>query len=445
MNDANLKKLLGAIAAAAVVFFGYFGYQVTVAPPGEEPGDTTLLPVPTTVLLTGLPDSMTVGDTVGVTGALLDGDGDEIATAPSAWDVQITGGLRFVSYSALTNVVRAAEAGPGAVRYTHLASALTAKVVTQIGAPPDTTPSEPPDTTSPPDTIPEEPPDTVVEGGDPPDGWPHNEPAGMTTLTHITGESLDWSGWNRFGGGWPDSPEGPLRMSTVVDPDSKFGRAVQKVGYAGDVSGWGAPRTGAYLGPGYVFPSHIRREVYVRLVLKLSPNYDYHHSGDKIWLSNNNRIAIGTSFYVHGGTFYVGSHVKGAKNTARQWRPIIPGSPTFSGGAPFGNGPFAKLTRGRYHTIELWKRRSDPGVANGCLRLWIDDVEYTRFAVWGDERFLDTSLCDVEWTNDIGEVVPGISTRLELPMYFGGQGDVKAGREGNDWTRVAEVYVSARN
>lgn len=110
----------------------------------ELRGDTIGAPMPSVVTLEGMPDSLIVGDTAAVTGTLWDEAGAEIPTPASAWQVNITGGLRYAGLVGLTNYVRAIAPGPGAVRYTHTPSGLADQVATFIV---DTTTTEPPDTT----------------------------------------------------------------------------------------------------------------------------------------------------------------------------------------------------------------------------------------------------------------------------------------------------------
>lgn len=480
----------------------------------REPTDTTGS-VPDTVSLTGLPATLTVGDTVAVTGALLDSDGNEISTAPADWDVNITGGLGFVSYSGLTNIVHAAEAGPGSVQYTHLGSELVSEATTQISEPPDTTDPNVPaaatvDNPTPvvrvgdavtirpnlvtdngtviPTAAPEWSIDfdadfvsvsgfavtalaetapgastrvvlthdetghaaeveIVILAESEPGEWPDNEPAGLTTITHFTGNAFpdQLPGWNRVG-----RDTAFHRYSVVDDAGSKFGKALQKQYIVGDGDGWGDVGLGNNSGPRFAYANQTRHsEIYLRLVIQYSPNWQWHPAGNHTvsyqWNGRGANVDVLQRVPNHpvGGPEFPWGR---ARPGGYSWLPIIAGSPdldTYQGNrgviALRNAGFLPEWQRGQYHTVEVWLRRSDPGQINASMRFWFDGVEYQRF--YGPGHCNDDSGCDVSFEAFRTGASDILTPAVELPVYWGGQGGVK---NRPDWVRVSELYISGR-
>lgn len=268
-----------------------------------------------------------------------------------------------------------------------------------------------------------------------------NEPAGYTQLVSLNGSSLTFPGFTNPSG-WVNVPS---RISVVVDATSKHGQVVKKRFLVGDESGWHGvniyPTTALY------------REVYTRLVFRLSPNWQFHKAGEKL-LVNRRDIggvrAIGPDFHMQFNKFHIVAGVKlagkpSAGPTASCF-PIIPGSPTFAGGLPPFQGPFPNATRGVYHTLEQIRRmNSAPGVADGSMRQWINGVEYTRFyAHGGGPDYTDFTMDAIEWMNPVGGSTPppGISPSVQVLLFWGGQGDTKVV---NDDISLSELHISARN
>lgn len=492
-----------ANAAAGVVLVRHvptgISAEVTTQVVAEEPEPA----VPTSVTITPLPVSMLLDETASVTGSLRDQNGAEITTTGIDWQVQIQGGLVFSSFDPpLTNTVRAANVGSGSVRYTHVPSGLTAAVETLVKSE-EQTPSVPiPQLVFQSTVIAGQAYDlrprtidsntglvienyiaanwdiTVVEGdatitgvdsdvltvgtdlGDtirisalytadtlvppaaevtttivaPPSGsYPNNEPADFDPLVLVDGSTTTWPGFTNSGADWND----PSRISTVVDETSKYGFVTRKKFFVGDESGWHGFNA-------YNNPSRFD-EVYTRLVFTLSDNWDYHSGGDKLYLHNTG--AVGQDFYIRNGVFYTEFNIVGKPLVARQVRLIIPGSPPVTSVTGFGGGPFALATRGQEHTIEIIRRiNSAIGVADGSARVWVDDIEYTRFSAHGGgPAWLDFEMIAVEWLTESGGPAgpsEGIRVRTEAPLFWGGQGDTKTV---DDHINISELYISARN
>lgn len=268
-----------------------------------------------------------------------------------------------------------------------------------------------------------------------PGDFPDNEPANMTQLTSVDCTSKDFgAGWNPSNG-WDNNLD---RLEVVSDLTAKHDFAIQKNFFIGDPSGWNGALN--------VFGHNPRKEVYMRVIYKLSSNWDSHDGGgDKIWVSSGNRILI--EHLQWNRTPFFWNWITDLPLALRIWRPIIPGSPEFTGGAGFSNGPFPVLDYDEYHTVEVWKRMNDPGVANGGFRVWIDDIEYTRFSVFGagqHPEFKDFEPNgNVQFTTSTGDTsITNVSTAMEIPLFWGGQQDTK---EANDFVRLSEVYISGRS
>lgn len=351
--------------------------SVTVPPDSTEPPDTVLA---ATVALSGLPDSMAVGDTVAVTGALLDSAGAEMSTLPSEWDVQITGGLSFAGYSGLTNFVRADVPGPGAVRYEHLPSGLEAVATTQIGAPPDTT--EPPDTVI-------EPPDTTGQAGGP--GETH-EPPGMTPVGHFDGSVKEENG-HAFGIAGFNSWTIGNTIEVVDDISNPVGSGKSlRFRWRPNVH----PSVGITRMRG--IPGGPYQEIYVRWRIILEPGEGAWEFGHKFfYLAQNASLANGnsTTDRPSGGTP----------------RPI-----RYTGGGPtaYSNNPsrgstganLYPLRIGHWFTAELHVRMQTPGTTDGFAYLWVDGVLVAKDEgasaafVWEPHAFFDY----IEWYGNANNV-----------------------------------------
>lgn len=523
---SNQSKLLAALAAAIVVFFGFYGVSVTFDPPLEEPQDTIIEPPDTTPapLLTltaepgegvvelswtmppdstdevrlvwspsGEPNSgsrlatlapndtahtdtdiaagetryyriilvngsglfyfsdwepatadtsqteppvpaaatvddpapvMNVGDVLTIQPDLVSDNGTVIPTDPPEWSVDFD--ADFVSFSGFIATALAPTA-PGSstpVVLTHDETGYAAEV--EI---------------------------VILEQNDPEPGeWPENEPEGMTPITHFTGDRFldQLPRWRRVG-----RDTAFHRFSVVGDPASKYGKALQKQYFVGDGDGWGDVGIGNNTGPRFLYGNQDRyEEVYLRLVIQFSPNWQWHRAGNHTITS----LVQGRSPQVDVLKAVPNHPVAGPKfpwGNARvggySWLPIVAGSPdldTYQGSrsaiALRNEGILPRLDRGRYHTIEVWLRRSDPGQTNSSMRFWLDGVEFKRF--YGLGHCGDDSGCDVsfeQFRQDYPQEGNSeiLTPHVELPVYWGGQNDIK---DRADWVRVSELYISGK-
>lgn len=234
----------------------------------------------------------------------------------------------------------------------------------------------------------------------------------------------------------------------MTDPSSKHGQSVEKKFFIGDESGW----HGLNIQP----TSAVFKEVYTRLVFRLSPNWEFHIAGEKLLVNRRDiggERAIGPDFHMRGGKFYIVASPKLAgvppAPPAAACYPIIPGSPPVtSGPTPITSGPFAAATRNVYHTVEQIRRiNSALGVADGFMRQWINGIEYTRFHVHGGgPNYLDFTMDAIEWMSPLGgphtQVPPGISPSVQVLLFWGGQNDTKTV---DDAIYLSELYISGRN
>lgn len=273
--------------------------------------------------------------------------------------------------------------------------------------------------------------------------FPSNEPPGFTQLNLVDGSTTLWPGWTNQSPQWLN----PDRVTTETDPASKYGQVTRKRFFIGEESGW----HGLTVFP----PATIFKEVYTRMVFRLSSNYDPHISGDKVFINRKNvggDRAVGNNFFHRNLTVFFNHHTRLPGETNRNiWlnsipRLIIPGSPPFTGGSGFGNGPFIKIIKGQFHTFEILRRmNSAANVADGLLRIWWDGVEITRFSLFGGgPDFQDYMFGNVEYISPLDAHLfpPGISPSLEAPLFWGGTGDTK---QVNDFIDVSELYISTRD
>lgn len=239
--------------------------------------------------------------------------------------------------------------------------------------------------------------------------WPDNEPEGLTPILTVDGSSKDWPGF-RAGRAWLDDS----KVGIVSDRASKYGKAIEKRFRIGDKAGWHGAITTQHL-PGGPF-----RELYYRIVFRLSPTWQWHPSGGKY--------------------FYYGT-VKHATRGYLGWDGS--GRPTW---VDFGSGvglyrpnDMPPISRDRYHTIELHHGASTNGT-NGFLRMWVDGVEVERFNLVGNPAQKNVQLVNREWRATKGLADKRLDA-LQAFMYWGGQGNAK---RVNDWIRLSELYISGK-
>lgn len=323
---------------------------------------------------------MLVGDAVTIRPNLLDEDGGVVPTEPSEWSADFDPSVVSVSDNFLVSALAPTPPGSStAVVFTHVETELAADV--EIVVLPESSPGE----------------------------WPDNEPAGMTTVLMVDGSSKDWPSFlqNRD---WADDN----RVSVVSDPESKHGQAIEKRFFIGDQSGWkGVTHNGSRV---------IYRELYFRIVFRLSPNWQWHKAGGKYFYYG----AAGRNRGVSPVQFILG------------WQGD--GTPFWSA---FGDGRYVANSvsppmRNVYHTIEIHHVASTSG-ANGSLRMWIDGEEVQSFNLLGDPTQNNVQLMNHEWAATRGLDDKRLGRGIQAFIYWGGQGDTKAV---NDWVRLSEFYVS---
>lgn len=247
-----------------------------------------------------------------------------------------------------------------------------------------------------------------------PGEWPDSEPAGMTPLLTVDGSSKAWPNFVQSDG-WADDN----RVSVISDPRSKHGQAIEKRFFVGDESGWNGI---TYNGTHIVF-----RELYFRIVFRLSANWQWHKSGGKYFYYG----AAGRDKGKSPTQFHLGWNGSGRT----RWIDFGSGV----GGYSANGGP--EITRDVYHTIEIHHVASTSG-ANGSLRMWIDGVEIQSFNLLGDPTQNEVQLMNREWIATQGLEDKRLGRGIQAFMFWGGQIETK---QVNDWIRLSEFYVSGKN
>lgn len=265
-----------------------------------------------------------------------------------------------------------------------------------------------------------------------PGDFPNNEPAGFTPIYQIDGSTKDFStqsvvSWTQ-GSAWQDAN----RVSVVSDPDSKFGSAVEKRMFVGDESGWNGIIHTSQAAPRY-------NELYIRLIMKFSSNWQYHSASSKIALvtARADDVRHGMAPSVSGGAL---SNSQGAFGTdefgpATDWYPVLNGQLAIQ--APLSQQPVKRISRDEYFTFECHRWASlTPGT--GGFRMWVDGEEFTNFLVPGKgEAGRNIPATDLTWlSND------KFHSQLEALLFWGG---ASATKNVNDFVRLSELYMSGRD
>lgn len=348
-------------------------------------GDGGEEPIPVAAAVSDEQPVMLVEDTMTIRPNLLDEDGAVIPTEPSEWSSDFDPGFVTVSEDFLVTAL--APTPPGSttvVVYTHTETELAVSV--EIVILPENEPGE----------------------------WPDNEPAGMSTVLMVDGSTKDWPGFYQ-GGPWTDEN----RVTVVTDPQSKHGQAIEKRFFVGDESGWNGI---TYNGNHIVF-----RELYFRIVFRLSDNWQWHESGGKYFYYGAAGRDPG-----RGPTQFI---LAWSGSGRTRWIDFGSGV----GGYEANGGP--EITRDVYHTLEIHHVASTSG-ANGSLRMWIDGVEIQSFNLLGDPTQNDVQLQNREWIATKGLEDKRLGGGIQAFLFWGGQNDTK---RVNDWIRLSEFYVSGKN
>lgn len=254
-----------------------------------------------------------------------------------------------------------------------------------------------------------------LQGQSPQAAWPDNEPAGMTPTLTIDGSSKDFGPEFHKGRRWRND----RRVEVVTDPDSKFGHAIEKRFFIGDRSGWnGITSVGEY---------GAYRELYLRIVFRLSPNWQYHSGMNKLFYyggAGAGQSKSATQFFIgiRGGHLeFIDQSASGEKNSQG----------TFRANAP-------TIDRDRYHTVEVLHVANTPGQSDGSVRMWIDGAEVPSFNHLGRPDRDSVQLKNLRWLDYDDTRLTGV----EAFMFWGGQRDTK---RVNDWIRLSELYISGKN
>lgn len=239
--------------------------------------------------------------------------------------------------------------------------------------------------------------------------WPDHKPAGMRTIFAIDGSSTN------IGSGFPGIARIDRDRARVVsDGASKYGKAIEKRFRIGDGAGWNGVVATSFL------PGGPYRELYYRIVFRLSPNWQWHHSGGK--------------YFYYGTTQHATRGFLGWDGSGRTvW--VDRGS----GVGMYRANRIPPISRDEYHTIEAHHRASTNG-ANGFLRMWVDGVKVDSYNLVGNRAQNNVRLENREWLATMGLADKRLD-RIQAFMFWGGQGDVK---RVNDWVRLSELYIAGR-
>lgn len=242
--------------------------------------------------------------------------------------------------------------------------------------------------------------------------FPNNEPQGTTPLLSMDGSTLTPPGGFTPSTNWDDG-----KHQVVVDPNSKFGSAIQKNWEVGDGPGWNGLIRGG-IGEW--------TELYFRFVFQLSDNWEFFPANSKL-------------------IFYD----KSPEPHFVLWAGARVGFNDFGSGVgeydalsdPDDVQSTFRLSRGVYHTFEAHHRASlTPNT--GFFRLWIDGVEYTHFVRRGHGDEGPVQLVNKTWLTTADDADKRIGGNIEFPFFWGGGGFNKTV---NDYIRFSEMYVSGRD
>lgn len=243
----------------------------------------------------------------------------------------------------------------------------------------------------------------VSEPSDPPEtGFRPNEPDGFEPIGFVDfSESLEADGWN-------------VRSSSRVTHETDAQAPVaccdvaQKDYLVGDTGGGGVAMV-------HNIPDHAPEALYGSVWIKISENFRQHSSGiTKIfyaWSAGNPKMILST----RGNDLRLDSLLRHAPGATGYLAPNV-----VSG---------ARLERGQWHLVEyLVESPSEPGVADGSKRWWIDGElvgEYTGLDIHYEGQSLD-------WH------------QFEWNTIWGGTGDEVTAEDGDMYWRAAHLYVSGK-
>jgi hypothetical protein len=251
--------------------------------------------------------------------------------------------------------------------------------------------------------------------------WPNNQPAGMTQLVYADGSTKYFDPNASYGTKWDNDN----RVTVVTDTEAKYGnKAIEKRFFVGDNDGW----NGGAFDPNW--PGSYS-EVYIRVVLKFSSNWDAHPAHthkilywgyEKTHQANGNYIEANDAGGYPMHILFRNQGGGGADN------------------AVFKANNSKVITLNEYHTYEVHMVANTPGVANGSARVWIDGTEYTDWNKQGYPNEHNIPLTNREWVGS-GDST-GDLDGYEAFLYWGGGSGTKSA---NDWVRLSELLISGKN
>lgn len=336
---------------------------------------------------------------------VLDSDGSTVEEVDTNWSYSIVSGPGSIS-GPIGNQVLIANAGSAGqsitVRATYMGSL-------------NVSPATDDQTTS-----------VVQQPG--PDDFPEVlQPAGHTVIESLDGSSKIWAGWNQSDEWTSDN----TRVEVVSDPLSKFGNAVEKRFFFGEAFGGWKGFSGRHIG--------LWRELYVRLVFKMSSNFEWHSSGGKyLYLHNSGagaakrNIILGTetnstpannAFDLDPDPGRAISFVDFSTGLG-QWIPNLP-----------------RVSRGEYHTVEHLIG-ADLGTNDGYLRQAVDGVEAVEWVLVGGGGETRDLRSGQNWTFNDNVSDKRIGAQVEAFLFNGGSGGTVPADIN---IRLSELFISGRN
>lgn len=240
--------------------------------------------------------------------------------------------------------------------------------------------------------------------------WPDHEPAGLRTIFTVDGSTTHFGSEYFYG----VARVNENRVRVVSDAASKYGKAIEKRYRIGDESGWNGGVVTTHL------PGGPYRELYYRIVFRLSSNWQWHHSGGK--------------YFYYGTTRHsTRGHLGWDRAGRTAWTDFGSGVGMYR---PNGIPP---ISRDEYHTIEVHHGASTNG-GNGFLRMWVDGVRVESYNLVGNPTQNNVRLENRQWLATTGLADKRLD-RIQAFMFWGGQDDVK---RVNDWVRLSELYISGK-
>ena len=251
------------------------------------------------------------------------------------------------------------------------------------------------------------PPPSGVGGGP-------NEPSGFGQIFSYDGTAREVGG--NFSPWWPAD-----RARHVTDSEAPAGGAIELLWPEGTGTG-GPVSTWKNWGTAY-------REIYLRAVVKWSPNWQRHPGGDKL-------TYFGLKFYKDQGSatqmFLAlrGSGWPASMAVARQVATMQPAQEQWISAEV--------IHPGRYHEIEVWlKAESAAGASDGEIKMWIDGVlQNLRSTSYGPRGTHETHAGFVG-----AEATDTRFEGIQWQPYWGGSNEIKAH---DDYMRWGTYYMSGR-